>query len=364
MMATKSSAQTRSVKVVSRLLSDLILSLDRVSLQECLSSICENIIKLFTAEACLIFLHDRGDDIVYVAASLGNYLDNPDELRLPVGKGIAGWVALHQEALLLNDVTRDERYHQEVSNLSVRIQPRSMLAFPLAALGSFIGVMEVVSSKKGFMKADIERLHPIANIAALAIPRETDESFAKLAEVCVRFLEEKDKYTHGHSLRVMKYCMVIADEIGMPKAQKAELRLCALLHDIGKVIIRDSLLSKAGPLTKQELHTIRLHPTIGFNIVDRISKNLSRKILSHHEKYDGTGYPKRLRGEEIPLVSRLIAIADALDAITTERPYRRASDIEFAIKEIKANAGTQFDPKLVAALVRAYEKGKLKLVKV
>lgn len=352
-----------------KLVNDILRGLDKLNAQQCLNMICENMLTLLGADVCIIYLIDRSEETLFTGA----YLDRSGgtfSRRIKFGKGIAGWVASNQKPLVVQDVQFDSRYLEEFlitneKSAKESLREGSILAMPLVAFESFLGVIEVINKKgRKFFDTDVSVIQPLVNIAALAIPKETHESFLKLAEVCVRFLEEKDRYTHGHSLRVMKYSMVIADEILLPQNAKEELRLCALLHDIGKVVIKDALLSKPGQLSKQELMTIRMHPTIGFNIVEKISKNLSRKILSHHERWDGKGYPEGLKGEEIPLISRIIAIADTLDAITTDRPYRPASDVDYAIKEIFLNSGTQFDPVLVDAIVSANRNGKLKILKV
>jgi HD-GYP domain-containing protein (c-di-GMP phosphodiesterase class II) len=162
----------------------------------------------------------------------------------------------------------------------------------------------------------------------------------------------------------MRYSLLIADEIRVSAPRRRELRLCALLHDIGKVIIKDSILSKKESLTHQELQAIRMHPSIGSNITEKISPGISDKILAHHEHYDGTGYPAGLKGKEIPEIARIIALADALDAMTSRRPYRAPFTLEEALKEVRAHAGRQFDPEMVEALERLYDEGKLKILRV
>jgi putative nucleotidyltransferase with HDIG domain len=364
--AVCTSLRDAPVKQITKVISDILLTLDKYDSQQCLTNICQNIIDFLGADCSVLYLIDRSEDEVYVAAALGKNAVRMEHVREKIGKGVAGWIALHKKPLVLTDTCSDGRCEEEYAVACEKGEKIvSMVAKPLVAFDNMIGVLEVGNyGGRRFTEADVTLLQPLVNIAALAVPKETDEAFARLAEVCVRFLEEKDRYTHGHSLRVMKYSMLIADEILLPGAKKEELRLCALLHDIGKVIIRDSLLSKAGPLTKLEMQTIKMHPTIGFNIVERISRNLSRKILSHHERYDGTGYPEGLKGDQIPLLARIIAIADTFDAITTERPYRGAADIEYAVKEIATCSGTQFDPILVDAFLQAHKRGGITLIKV
>ncbi|MDQ7778686.1 MAG: HD domain-containing protein, partial [Planctomycetota bacterium] len=345
------------------LIQDIIETIDKYSVDRSLSNICENIITFMQADVSVIYLQDKAENEVYVAASFPRDSGYKLPVKMKLGKGIAGQVAQSHEPILAGNGSFGAQLEEEYGQTGN--MPVSMLAMPLVAFEMFLGVIELANfQERRFAPIDMTRLQPLVNIAALAIPRDTDEGFTKLAEICVRFLEEKDRYTHGHSLRVMKYSLVIAEECGMTRSQRDELRLCALLHDIGKVVLKDSLLNKTGALTKNELQTIRMHPTIGCNIVDKISRSLSRKILSHHEKFDGTGYPEGLKGDQIPVIARIIAIGDTLDAVTTDRPYRSAADLEYAVQEIAAHGGTQFDPTLVDALVQAFKKGRLALVKV
>jgi HD-GYP domain-containing protein (c-di-GMP phosphodiesterase class II) len=346
-----------------KLIEDLITTFDKYSVDRCLCNICENIIGFMQADLSLIFLQDKAESEVYLAANFPRDTDAYLPRKLKFGKGIAGRVAQDHEPILATDGVENEMFREEYGEADAK--PLSVIAMPLVSFEAFQGVIELVNfTGRRFTAADLSRLQPLVNIAALAIPHDTDEGFTKLAEICVRFLEEKDRYTHGHSLRVMRYALVVAEEMELSKSQRDELRLCSLLHDIGKVVIKDSLLNKAGALTKQELQTIRMHPTIGCNIVDKISRSLSRKILSHHEKFDGSGYPEGLRGEDIPLIARIIAIGDTLDAVTTDRPYRSAADLGFAVQEIAMHSGTQFDPVLVDALIAAFKRGTLLLAKV
>jgi diguanylate cyclase (GGDEF)-like protein len=172
-------------------------------------------------------------------------------------------------------------------------------------------------------------------------------------------IEAKDRYTKGHSDRVTKYAVSIAKELKLSDNDLEFIRYACQLHDIGKIGIRDYILSKSDKLTKEEWEEIKLHPITGANILKPLEflGNEIPYIKHHHERYDGTGYPQGLKMESIPLGARIIAVADAFDAMTSERPYRRAKSVQEAINELKENAGTQFDPKVVAAFLNLIEKG-------
>jgi putative nucleotidyltransferase with HDIG domain len=173
-------------------------------------------------------------------------------------------------------------------------------------------------------------------------------------------LEEKDSYTHGHSIRVAEYALILADEVGLSEIEAKELELSALLHDIGKIGIPDSVLLKPARLTRAEFEIMKSHPVRSAKILDKITplRNLIPGIKHHHERFDGLGYPDGLKGNAIPLYARMILIADTYDAMTSTRPYRLALDREIAFAELRKCAGTQFDPVLVEAFIQALTKGE------
>lgn len=161
-------------------------------------------------------------------------------------------------------------------------------------------------------------------------------------------LGSRDTYTGHHSENVAKYALMIAKKLKLPKEQCDAIYVGGLLHDIGKIGISESILKKPTQLTKEEFDQIKLHPELGYNMIMHISSLADLGIFDmvrfHHERYDGNGYPARLKGEEIPLVARIICVADSFDAMTSKRTYRNALDLSYAKSEIARNRGTQFDP--------------------
>lgn len=176
--------------------------------------------------------------------------------------------------------------------------------------------------------------------------------------VIVKLLHEKDAYTKGHSIRVSYYSLLIGQELNLEKHELITLQLAALLHDIGKIGVSDRVLKKPGRLTDSEFDEMKEHPGKAVKILRDIDclKDLVPYIKSHHERYDGKGYPGNLKGEEIPLFSRIILVADTADAMMSTRPYRKGLSMEDTIDELFRCSGTQFDPRLVEIFVKVIKK--------
>ena len=188
--------------------------------------------------------------------------------------------------------------------------------------------------------------------------KELRELFYKTIRAISNALDTKDSYTNGHSLRVTLYSMILAKELNLDENYMEDIEIAGLLHDIGKIAMPKSILCKNGRLTDEEFLVMKSHPIRGEKIVINIKKlqMISEWVKSHHEKWDGTGYPDGLKGEEIPLAGRIIAIADTYDAMTSTRPYRTALSHEVAISEINRCAGTQFAPDLAKLFVAVEAK--------
>lgn len=176
-------------------------------------------------------------------------------------------------------------------------------------------------------------------------------------------IEAKDPYTRGHSERVAKYSSIIAEEMNLPQDVVNNLNFAALLHDIGKIGIPEAILNKPGKLSEDEFSKIKTHPILGASIVEKIDflARASSFIKFHHEKQNGSGYPAGLQGEEIPLGAAILAVADAFDALTSDRPYRKAWSVEETLVEIERNSNIQFKPEVVDALKSAVKKGRIKV---
>ena len=179
----------------------------------------------------------------------------------------------------------------------------------------------------------------------------------QLVKALSEAIEKRDSYTGGHTQRVLKVCMAISDYLQLSPENKRQLMLAAILHDIGKVGIKDQILNKNEVLTKEEFAIMREHPLLGTEILEHIKqlRTIIPGIKHHHEHYNGSGYPEGLKGEEIPLIARIIAVADTFDAMITDRPYQKGMSRDEAVAEITGNAGTQFDAQVLEAFTQALE---------
>jgi putative nucleotidyltransferase with HDIG domain len=183
---------------------------------------------------------------------------------------------------------------------------------------------------------------------------ETERSYDATLSALSNALDVRDSETEGHARRVVQYLELIADELGVPMVERNVLLRGALLHDVGKIGVPDDILRKAGPLSPSEWATMRRHPSYGARIIEDIPylDSVAVIIKHHHERWDGTGYPDGLRGEEIPFGARMFSVADAFDAMTADRPYRKALDPVSARTEVVLSSGTHFDPRVVDAFMR------------
>jgi len=205
-----------------------------------------------------------------------------------------------------------------------------------------------------------------ANIEALVrrlkqALRQNQELFLETIKTLAAAIDAKDPYTRGHSERVSSFSMAISRHLGLTQEQVFRVHIAAILHDVGKLGIRESILNKPGGLSDEEFEVMRQHPSIGAQIMSpiRMLKDIIPGIRNHHETWNGKGYPDRLKGEEIPMVARIIGVADTFDAMTTTRPYQQAMTLDYVLAKMRSMSGTRFDPVVVEALIAAVEAGDI-----
>ena len=193
--------------------------------------------------------------------------------------------------------------------------------------------------------------------ARRAHERSRDEAHLATVLNLAEALDMRDTGTARHSQTVGRYCELMATELGLPRERVERLRLAGVLHDIGKIGVPDAILRKPGPLTDDEFDEMRKHPEIGARILGGSGlDDVRRWILAHHERPDGRGYPRRLSGHEIPLEAKIVAVADAYEAMTSDRVYRKAIGADAARRELRDGSGTQFDARVVTAFLEALER--------
>ncbi len=239
----------------------------------------------------------------------------------------------------------------------------SRIQVPLQVGEQFIGVFEVCSDKAdAFSDADRALLTTLASQAAIAIENarlyeKTQRTYFETIRSLAQALEARDAYTRGHSERVTAYALHLAQTMGLEDDALDVVRYAGLLHDIGKIGISDAVLNKPGTLTQEDRRVIEAHPQFADNILApiRFLQSALVAVYHHHERWDGTGYPDGLKGEGIPLAARIICVADAFDAMASSRPYRNAMSRAQAVEEIRKNAGSQFDPKVVDVFMQVVD---------
>jgi putative nucleotidyltransferase with HDIG domain len=324
--------------------------------------------KALGADHASLFLLDKESGYLNLIKAEGFRADQLENLKL-----LGSWEVINEQLLerkrpiLANNVHRNSIFKdKELPFSPERLPIHSFLAAPLIKDNDVVGVL-IVSNKKRkshhFTKADENFLMTLSNYIAVALINarlylRLKELFMTTVKSLVKAVDAKDQYTSGHSERVMKYAYTIGKEMGLEHEKLEDLRLASLLHDIGKLGIRESVLSKPGRLSARERKQITHHPAIGVKIVDSITEShrIIRGILEHHEHFDGKGYPNGLKGKDISLEGRIIAVADIFDALTTSRPYKRKYSPDEAYDVVRKGSGTQFDPQIVNAFARSYSK--------
>ena len=327
---------------------------DEVELGATLRLVVETVREQVEAERASLVLFNDDGDCPFEGASSGE--------GQPLGRTDLTPAAL---ALKTTEVVNDGRVFRFLNDSPHTDAVSSLLITPLVRGDRRLGVLVAVrdDARRPFTGGDGKLMTILADRAAVAVQNaelfETlERTFITTIEVFVAALEEKDRYTAGHSERVAEYARATAEELGLSQEAVLSVYQGGRLHDIGKLTIRPEDLNKPSALTEEEFRRFQAHPGYGENLMTPIPtfRKLLPAIGSHHEKWDGSGYPRQLRGEQIPLMARIVAIADTYDAMTSHRAYRAALKHEIAVRELRRCAGTQFDPECVEAFVRGVDR--------
>ncbi|MFZ7101677.1 MAG: HD-GYP domain-containing protein [Peptococcaceae bacterium] len=279
-----------------------------------------------------------------------------DIFKIKIGEGITGNAAKKQEIIIVEDVRKDKRYIKELE------ETKAEIALPLIYQGELLGILDIQHDHSFSWLKDQEEIFDIlvlfSNFAGMVLHNsstytELKNSYVSIIKALAKAIDAKDPYTHGHCERVKELSLQIGRKLGLDPKDLEELEFASLLHDIGKIGLPEAILYKAGVLTAAEFEVIKTHPSIGAEMIGDIPflQRTKKIIEQHHEKYDGTGYPKGIKGRQMDFLATIVCVADSIDAMMTMRPYRAAQNALYALNELERCKGTQFDP-LVAEVAK------------
>ncbi len=338
------------------------------SLDHLLKTVAEEIKKVLDADRCTVFLLDRQKNELVSKVALGM---GTQELRFPADKGLAGYAAQMGEIINIKDAYKDERFNSDIDK-ETGYKTKTILCMPIWNMKhEILGVFQVLNKNNDafFTKEDEDILIAIGSSAGIAIENaklfesqqmmidQQKELFKNFVDTLAASIDARDKITAGHSNRVKMYSELICEVMNVDERTTANIIHAAILHDIGKIGIRDAVLQKDGKLTDDEYKHIQEHVKITYDILNRVYiseefKEVAEIASSHHEKYDGTGYFRKLKGNDIPFGGRVLAVSDVFDAITSKRHYRDKMPIRNALDIIKSGAWKHFDGDIVEAFFK------------
>ena len=326
-----------------------------LDLDEMLSSAFDSAVKILNAETGSLMLFDSEGEVLTIKKSYGLNEEIIRKTRVKKGETIVGSVAQSGEPLIIHgraDISsiKGRKKYEKVNSICV----------PLKTRKGVIGVVNLNRKEDAnpFTEDNLKLLFTMANDAASAIENATlyhnlHESYLSIIRALVSALELKDSYTSGHSESVSRYAVALAKGLKLSPQEIDSIEVAAILHDIGKIGVQESILNKSEKLNDEEWKEMRRHPEFSYKILKEVNFPWKIKplIYAHHERYNGKGYPAGLKGEKIPLGARILAVADTFAAMTSDRAYRKGLSKEVAIEELKRVAGTQLDPELVKVFV-------------
>ena len=335
-----------------------------LGLKRVLEEVMDTLIELMRAERGFLMLREsNGELAVRIARGIAHI--NLEEEAFKVSRTIVRKVVESGEPILTNNAQDDPRFEAQLSIAAFQL--RSILCAPLKIKNELIGVIYVDNRARSgiFQENELGMIKAFADQAAVAIDnarlfddlqasnRELQEAYQATLEGWVQALDMRDKETEGHTQRVTILTERLARSMGVEGVPLINITRGALLHDIGKMAIPDGILLKPGPLTDDERALVQKHPQYAYDMLKRIDFLLPAIDIPycHHEKWDGTGYPRGLKGEEIPFAARIFPVIDVWDALISDRPYRKALPHAEVKARIKADSGKHFDPRVVEAFL-------------
>ena len=312
-----------------------------------------------------IMLFNKKEGFLEIVAAKGISKDLVENVKLRSGEGIAGRAFKKGEIIFVTDPQKNPNYN---NFMGYDEQQEPFVAIPLKTQKEVIGVLNVhlPKDKSSFSDWELKFLSMLGDEISLMIDninlyQSIEKFYIELVETLAKIIDAKDSYTADHATRARMRAVKLARKLNVSEKLLKNIEYAALLHDMGKIGIDERIITKPGKLTDEEYKEMKKHPQIGYHILSPIEflRPVAEIILYHHEWYNGSGYPDGLKGEEIPLGSRIVSVIDAWDAMTSDRPYRKALSKDEAIKELKKSAGIQFDPKVVDAFLELLEEEEI-----
>jgi putative nucleotidyltransferase with HDIG domain len=323
--------------------------------------------ELVESQRVSLMLYDRRRQSLRIRAATGMSDDIKDAAVIPLGEGVSGKVAESKQPV---------RVTREMAQCNASNRPRGMLydseswiSVPLLIGNQLFGVLNATDNRRGNFTSEDERVltalaEKVANkIETNALYESLYDNLLDTLDSLVATIEAKDPYTRQHSRRVSQLSRALGERMRLSREEVESLRVATLLHDIGKIGVRDSILMKNGRLTNEEYDIIKKHPVIGDQIVSPLGLAPCERdiIRHHHERIDGNGYPDGLKGDEISALARVVSVADAFDAMTSTRSYRKALSIDEALAELRRFSGEQFDQSIVEELAKGIHTGEIRV---
>ncbi len=327
----------------------------------------EVLVQEFSADRVSLMLLDEASGMLVIRANHGLSADVALKARRKEGEGVSGLVLKHRKPLIISAGKHPDPAVMEMLNREN--MPASSMSVPLIGKNKLFGVLNVSkSSGSPFSTSDLQILlilsaQMVTALENAALYENLRENYFRTVQALVAAVEAKDPYTRWHSTNVAKYAVAVARDLGMNPSQLEEIHIAAILHDMGKIGISELIISKPARLSREEFDIMKDHPAHGIRILEPIgfSTAIIDAIYQHHERFDGKGYPRGLAGEDITLAARILNVADTIDAMVSERPYRRKIPTQDVLLELERETGGQFDPRVAESVRRLIEKGLLKL---
>ena len=321
-----------------------------------LESVLDSAMRIFNVESGYVTLREKDTGRFLLRATRGAVTRTPERA---IRSSMSEWVVREGRPLIFNPSEEPEHEADPLTGA------HAALCVPLSTPEGVIGTITIGSHDASvrFTGEDVRLLSTIANHVSIAIGNielflSLQDAYLATVRSLAEAVDAKDPYTRGHSDKVASIAVGIGERVGLSVEQRVALEMAAYLHDIGKIGIREEILTKPGRLTEAEMGQMRHHPLIGANILKPVAFPwpIAPVVRHHHEHWDGRGYPAGLRGEEIPLLARILSVADSYEAMISDRPYRRGRAEAEAIEELRRCSGTQFDPKVVEAFIEILEE--------